>query len=62
MFANAAMMGVKQVRVGRERFADQDGQLTALIANRVLVQASGAPADVMVPVLESIDFARLGSF
>jgi hypothetical protein len=62
MFANAAMMGMKQVRVGRERFADQDGQLTALIANRVLVQASGAPVDVMVPVLQEIDFAGLGSF
>ncbi len=62
MFANAAMMGIRQVRVGRERFADQDGQLTALIGNRVLVQASGAPADVMVPVLQAIDFAALAAF
>jgi hypothetical protein len=62
MFANAAAMGIRQIRVGRERFADQDGQLTALIGNRVLVQASGASADVMVPVLEGIDYAGLSAF
>ena len=62
MFANAAAMGIRQVRVGRERFASQDGQLTALIGNRVLVQASGAAPEVMVPVLEGIDYAGLSAF
>jgi len=65
MFSNAAMLtasGAKMIRVGREKFVDQDGQLTAVIDNRILIQANGAGAEVMVPVLETIDFRELSRF
>lgn len=64
MFGNSGMMASmgKLVRVGREKFVDQDGELTGMINNRVLVQASGAEADVMIPILEMIDFKELGQF
>ena len=65
MFGNAAILaagGAKTIRVGRERFIDQDGQLTGLIENRILVQATGAEVDVMLPLIESIDFRELGRF
>jgi len=65
MFGNAAMLsatGGSLVRVGREKFADQNGELTGLIDNRVLIQASGAPVAVMVPILETIDFRELARF
>ena len=64
MFGNAAVMAAmgKMVRVGRQKFIDQNGELSTLVDNRVLIQASGAAADVMVPVLETIDYRALGSF
>lgn len=62
MIANAGLMGAKLVRVGREKFLDDEGELTGLIDNRILVQASGAAVDVMVPVLETIDFKKLEDF
>ena len=63
MLANAGLMGTgKRVRIGGERFLDQDGELVALIADRVLVQASRAPVEAMQPLLEQIDFDALGSF
>lgn len=65
MFGNAAVLaasGAKTHRLGRERFIDQDGQITGLIDNRVLVQASGASAEVVLPVLETIDFRGLARF
>jgi hypothetical protein len=65
MFGNAAMLaagGAKTIRVGRERFMDQDGQLTGLIENRILVQANGASVDTMLPLIESMDFRELARF
>ena len=65
MFGNPAVLaagGAKTVRVGRERFIDQDGQLSGLIANRILVQATGATPEVMLPVVETIDFGGLAGF
>jgi len=64
MFANPMIMAAsgKITRVGRQKFIDQDGELTGLIDGRVLVQASGADVEVMVPVLEAIDFEGLGKF
>jgi hypothetical protein len=65
MFGNAAMLtasGAKMIRVGREKFVDQDGELTAVIDNRILIQASGADPETMVPVLETIDFRELSRF
>jgi hypothetical protein len=63
MLGNAALLGgAKRVRIGGERFLDQDGELVALIDNRILVQASGAPLEAMVPVLEAMDFEALARF
>lgn len=62
MISSAGMMGGKMVRVGREKFLDQDGELTGLIDNRILIQAQGADPELMLPVLEAIDFKALEDF
>lgn len=62
MIASAAMMGLKMHRVGREKFYENDDQLLALIDNRILVQAEGAAPEVMIEVLERIDFTALETF
>lgn len=64
VFGNAAVMASqgKMVRVGREKFIDQDGQLTGMIDGRVLVQAEGASIEVMLPIVETMDFRELGRF
>lgn len=65
MLGNAAMItasGGKMVRVGREKFMSQDDELTALIGNRVLVQASGGDVDLMIEHLETMDFRELAGF
>jgi len=55
-------MGLKTIRVGREKFVDQDGTVSALIEGRVLVQVEGGEQDVIVPLLEQINFRDLGRF
>ena len=61
--SSAGLLGVaKRMRVGGERFLVQDGDLMALIGNRVLVQASGADPERMVAILEQIDFDALAAF
>ncbi len=62
MISNAGAMGMKTVRVGREKFLDNEGDLSALVEGRILVQASGEPRDVILPLLESIDYRELGRF
>ncbi|GAA3866775.1 hypothetical protein [Celeribacter arenosi] len=62
MITNAAMMGLKMERVGREKFVNQDGELSGLIGNRILVQASGADIETMKNALGQIDYKALGSF
>ena len=62
MIANAGLMGMKMHRVGREKFYENDDQLIALIDNRILIQAEGAAPEVMIGVLEGIDFAALEEF
>lgn len=65
MLGNTALMtagGGKMVRVGREKFVDQDGEITGLIGNRVLVQASGDDPDAMLAHLEEMDFRALAGF
>jgi hypothetical protein len=44
MLGNPMLMATagEIVRVGRQKFVDQDGELTGLVDNRILVQASGA--------------------
>ena len=62
MIANAGLMGMKMHRVGREKFYENDDQLIALIDNRILIQTEGAAPEVMIGVLEGIDFAALEEF
>ncbi len=62
MIANAGMMGLKMHRIGREKFVFDDGQLTGLIDNRIMVQAEGADVDTMISILENMDFKALANF
>lgn len=64
MFGNPMLMGAsgEVVRVGRQKFVDMDGEMTAMVDSRILVQASGAPRAVMVPLLEAIDYEGLAGF
>jgi len=64
MLSNTALMAAmgKMTRVGRQKFVEQDGTMSTLVNNRVLVQAEGADPAVMLPVLEAIDYRKLGQF
>lgn len=64
MFANPMLMasGGEIVRVGRQKYVDQDGEWMTLVDNRILVQASGADSAAMLPVLEAIDYRALAGF
>ena len=62
MIPNATMMGAKMERVGREKFMNQNGELTGLIGNRVLVQVSGGEVEAMLGLLQAMDFAALAGF
>lgn len=62
VLANAAMMGLKVERVGREKFAFQDGEFTGLIDSRILVKASGGDRDMMLDALKTMDFRGLKDF
>lgn len=56
-----AMMG-KVVKVGAIDMLDQDGSLSALVGNRVLLQAQGADVADMSAILATMDFAKLAQF
>lgn len=66
LFSNPAMIGAsggKIVRVGRQKFALMDGEISGMIDNRVLIQASGnANVDDMIAQLKEIDFRALSDF
>jgi hypothetical protein len=56
-----AMMG-KVEKAGSIDMLNQDGSLSALVANRVLLQAQGAEVTDMLATLATMDFAKLGQF
>lgn len=62
MAANAAMMGMKPERIGREKFFFDDGDLTGVIDNRILVQAEGADKARLIDLVSQIDFKALEDF
>ncbi|MFV2038227.1 MAG: hypothetical protein ACC646_11625 [Paracoccaceae bacterium] len=62
MIANAAAIGARIERVGRQKFMNQNNELTALIDGRVLVQARGANPDQILETLALIDYRALGRF
>jgi hypothetical protein len=62
MLGNAAAMGLKVERIGRQKFVMQEGEITGLVENRILVQASGQDMEAMFATLERIDYGALGRF
>ncbi|RYH11798.1 hypothetical protein [Tropicimonas sp. IMCC6043] len=62
MLSGAGLMIGKRVQIGSEMFMDQDGELTGLVDNRILIQARGAPVEVMQPILGQIDFEAMAGF
>lgn len=62
MMANASLMGMKLERVGRQKYLNQDGELSGIVDGRILIQASGADVDTMKTVLEEIDYRGLEDF
>lgn len=64
MLGNAQMMAMmgKVEMVGDQPVLNADGTLQALVNARVLFQAQGADAEVMLPLVQTIDFAKLGNF
>ncbi len=62
MLNNAAMLGMKVERVGRQKFVDDNGSLTGLVDNRIMVQAEGADKATLISVLETIDYRALQDF
>lgn len=62
MVANAAAMGMRVERVGRQRIAMNDGQAMALVNNRILVTVEGGDEALLLQAMEQIDFKELSSF
>ena len=62
MISNAGVMGLEVRRVGRQKFAVQDGDLFGLVGGRILVQATGDDLDFLVEVLKTMDFKGLKNF
>ena len=65
MLGNSAMiaqMGGQVERINRVRFLREDQSLKAIVANRILVQAEGVDAEIMIPLLEQIDFRAMENF
>ncbi|MBY6092530.1 hypothetical protein [Maritimibacter alkaliphilus] len=62
LISNAAAYGAKIERVGRQKFMVQDGAAQALLNGRILIKAEGGDMATMLALLETIDYAALGSF
>lgn len=62
MISNAALLGAKVERVGREKFMIKDGEINGLVDRRILVKASGGDEATMLGMIESIDFRGLKDF
>lgn len=64
MLSNPTMMATmgRIERIAGESFLDSDGELSGLIGNRVLIQASGVATDIMADHLEKVDFGELENF
>ena len=64
MLGNAQMMAMmgKVVKVGDQALLETDNNLSTLVGSRVLFQAQGAATDVMLPLVQTIDFAKVGLF
>ena len=55
-------MMVMRGKVGEQVLLDTDSNVSTLVNGHVLFRAQGAASDVMLPILQSIDFAKVGTF
>ncbi len=62
MVANAAAMGMKLERIGRQRVALNEGQAMALVNNRILITIEGRDEALLMQAMEAIDFDALSNF
>ena len=62
MLGNAAAIGARIERVGRQKMMVQDGEITGLVDSRILVQAKGGDPELMLGVLKTIDYRALADF
>lgn len=62
MISNAAMLGAKVERVGREKFMVKDGEVTGLVDNRILVKGTGGEVETILELLGTVDFRELKRF
>ncbi len=64
MLGNAQMMAMmgKVVKVGDQALLSQDGSISTLVNARVLFQAQGGTEEQMLPLVQGIDFAKVGVF
>jgi len=62
MISNAAMLGAKVERVGREKFMVKDGEINGLVDKRILVKATGGTVEDMLALLGTMDLRGLGRF
>lgn len=64
MLGNAQMMALMGTvrKVGEQPVLETEGSLSALIGGRVLFQAQGATVEAMLPLVQRIDFAKVGIF
>ena len=56
-----AMMG-KVIKVGDPALPSTDGSISTLVGGRVLFHAHGGTDEQMLPVVQSIDFAKVAVF
>lgn len=62
MFSNPQMLASmgEVVRIGRQTFVKEDGELTGVIGGRIFLQASGsAPIEDIIAHMENMDFAAV---
>ena len=64
MLGNAQMMAMmgKVVKVGDQALLSQDNAVSSLVNSRVLFQAQGGTEEQMLPLVQKIDFAKVGVF
>jgi hypothetical protein len=58
----AMAQGAEVTRMGDVKLVSKDGELSGMIGDRVLVQATGASNEVMMPILKLIDIEGLENF
>lgn len=62
MVANAAMLGARVERVGREKFMVKDGEVTGLVDRRIMIKGSGGEVATVLGPIGGIDMRGLKGF